>query len=262
MARRINPNRRNSSYKTGAKPLLKDQKHFDYRVRTLAKKAATSPTELSELVRQSNSIARKANSRLLQLERAGRDKWAYEAAYNWLSSHTNKKTKVRFKMVSARTDIDYIKYQLYAMNRFLQAESSTVQGQEAIEERQYQGFINSQYIHSADGTNRFADLPEADVKNFLSMLGSSTDFREFIKKGYNERVTGDQGNQYGSGNFVDILRGAFFELNYSASYIQELFAQYQIFENSTSDNPEGISFSEMLDILKGYTTLEKVLGKG
>lgn len=248
--------------KTERKKQYREEKAFYARTSRLYKQAKDSPTAMNELVRWSNTLARKANKRLLSLERAGKDRWAYESAANWLhNTYQNDLKKNRFKMVSSKLTPKQIQLQMLAIQRFLNQESSTVAGQEAIMERQYEMFVSSHNISGPGTANPFASLPKQDVKDFLYILGSSSDMREFIKAGYKATIGSEAGTQYTSGNIVDILRGAYFELGYDSTFIQEIFARYQLLQNAPiNETPKGgLGFTDMLEILKGTTTLEEVL---
>lgn len=86
-----------------------------------------SNEELAELNKLRRKLAKRANSRLLSLERAGIEYGAYAQAAHYLSQVVSPGRKLRFSEVTALPLKD-LRQQLYEIERFLNAQTSTVGG--------------------------------------------------------------------------------------------------------------------------------------
>lgn len=131
-----------------------------------------SEAELAELNKLRRKLAKRANSRLLSLERAGIEYGAYAQAAHYLSQVVSPGRKLRFSEVAALPLKD-LRQQLYEIERFLNAQTSTVGGV-----RRYR----SQVYATAAARYKFdtGTISEADYLTFVS----SQAFQVAKKQGY------------------------------------------------------------------------------
>lgn len=131
-----------------------------------------SEAELSELNKLRRKLAKRANSRLLALERAGIEYGAYAQAAAYLSQVIEPGRKLRFSE-RPKLPLKELRQQLYEMERFLNAQTSTVGGV-----RKYQ----SQVYATAAARYNFdtGTITEADYLAFVS----SQAFQIAKKQGY------------------------------------------------------------------------------
>lgn len=131
-----------------------------------------SNEELAELNKLRRKLAKRANSRLLSLERAGIEYGAYAQAAHYLSQVVSPGRKLRFSEAAALPLKD-LRQQLYEMERFLNAQTSTVGG---VHKYQSQVYATAAARYKFDtGT-----ISEADYLNFVS----SQAFQVAKKQGY------------------------------------------------------------------------------
>lgn len=131
-----------------------------------------SEAELAELNKLRRKLAKRANSRLLSLERAGIEYGAYAQAAHYLSQVVSPGRKLRFSEAAALPLKD-LRQQLYEMERFLNAQTSTVGG---VHKYQSQVYATAVARYNFDtGT-----ISEADYLNFVS----SQAFQVSKKQGY------------------------------------------------------------------------------
>lgn len=131
-----------------------------------------SDEELAELNKLRRKLAKRANSRLLSLERAGIEYGAYAQAAHYLSQVVSPGRKLRFSEVAALPLKD-LRQQLYEIERFLNAQTSTVGG---VHRYQSQVYATAAARYKFDtGT-----ISEADYLNFVS----SQAFQVAKKQGY------------------------------------------------------------------------------
>lgn len=131
-----------------------------------------SDEELAELNKLRRKLAKRANSRLLSLERAGIEYGAYAQAAHYLSQVVSPGRKLRFSEAAALPLKD-LRQQLYEMERFLNAQTSTVGG---VHRYQSQVYATAAARYKFDtGT-----ISEADYLNFVS----SQAFQVAKKQGY------------------------------------------------------------------------------
>lgn len=131
-----------------------------------------SDAELAELNKLRRKLAKRANSRLLALERAGIEYGAYAQAAAYLSQIVEPGRKLRFSE-RPKLPLKELRQQLYEMERFLSAQTSTVGGV-----RKYQ----SQVYATAAARYNFdkGTVTEADYLAFVS----SQSFQVAKKQGY------------------------------------------------------------------------------
>lgn len=131
-----------------------------------------SDEELAELNKLRRKLAKRANSRLLSLERAGIEYGAYAQAAHYLSQVVSPGRKLRFSEAAALPLKD-LRQQLYEMERFLNAQTSTVGG---VHKYQSQVYATAAARYKFDtGT-----ISEPDYLNFVS----SQAFQVAKKQGY------------------------------------------------------------------------------
>lgn len=131
-----------------------------------------SNEELAELNKLRRKLAKRANSRLLSLERAGIEYGAYAQAAHYLSQVVAPGRKLRFSEAAALPLKD-LRQQLYEMERFLNAQTSTVGG---VHKYQSQVYATAAARYNFDT----GAISEADYLNFVS----SQAFQVSKKQGY------------------------------------------------------------------------------
>lgn len=131
-----------------------------------------SEAELAELNKLRRKLAKRANSRLLSLERAGIEYGAYAQAAHYLSQVVSPGRKLRFSEAAALPLKD-LRQQLYEMERFLNAQTSTVGG---VHKYQSQVYATAAARYNFDT----GAISEADYLNFVS----SQAFQVSKKQGY------------------------------------------------------------------------------
>lgn len=131
-----------------------------------------SDEELTELNKLRRKLAKRANSRLLSLERAGIEYGAYAQAEHYLSQVVSPGRKLRFSEAAALPLKD-LRQQLYEMERFLNAQTSTVGG---VHKYQSQVYATAAARYNFDT----GAISEADYLNFVS----SQAFQISKKQGY------------------------------------------------------------------------------
>lgn len=234
----------------------RDQRYYS-RIHWLQQQAEKgNQVAIEALVRQSNSLQEQANRRLRSLESKGMTRWAYKNAQNWISTSFDT-DKIRFKRVNTKTEPKAIALQMYAMNRFMNYQTSTVRGQRAVERFQYERFVTSTKFGEH---NPFKNQPKEQVQEFLRFLGSSDDIRNLLQYGQSGVLPGDAGARFGSGNIVDILYGSFTEFSGRTDKILEAFSLFQNFQNDVPGALE-IGFIEMLDMIENNLTAEQAIAK-
>lgn len=131
-----------------------------------------SEAELAELNKLRRKLAKRANSRLLSLERAGIEYGAYAQAAHYLSQVVSPGRKLRFSEAAALPLKD-LRQQLYEMERFLNAQTSTVGG---VRKYQTQIYATAAARYNFDT----GSVTEADYLAFVS----SQSFQVSKKQGY------------------------------------------------------------------------------
>lgn len=131
-----------------------------------------SEAELAELNKLRRKLAKRANNRLLSLERAGIEYGAYAQAAHYLSQVVAPGRKLRFSEAAALSLKD-LRQQLYEIERFLNAQTSTLGGVHKFQSHVYQ---------TAAATYGFdvGTVTEADYLSFVS----SQAFQVAKKQGY------------------------------------------------------------------------------
>lgn len=124
---------------------------------------------LEELDRMRRKLAKRANARLLSLERAGRDYWAYDIAQRYLSARNRRRFSERAFKGSARNAVR----ELEEIVSFLNSASSTITGSKAIEDK-----IKSSFARK--GVN-VSDLGSRDFFDFLDWYNSDKRGRSKIQ---------------------------------------------------------------------------------
>lgn len=164
-----------------------------YRVRKLADAAehyvAGSKNwkpEYDELMLYNKRLARLANSRLRALKKAGKDYYAYDSAISF-TDRMYGTTRYKETLESPQD----VKRQILSMQRFLNFETSTVEGHLAVEERRRTKFRQL----FRDITD---DVSDTELDNFLRFLGTAP-----------LRTTIYESGQGGSGTLVDLIRGQY-----------------------------------------------------
>lgn len=97
-------------------------------INKLIRQARTNPTALSKLRAYNMRLAKRANQRLLRLERADFAYFAYDRAVHFTQTELGRN---RFS-ANASLDYDTLRLQVKELETFLSAETSTVSGQRKI----------------------------------------------------------------------------------------------------------------------------------
>lgn len=119
------------------------------------------------LMNYNYTASKKANARLLALERADRDVYAYDRAITYVSSEYGRN---RFPTAKHyfESDVRQLRDQLLNINRFLESKTSTISGQKSLEKSKADAF-------RAKGIN----IPKGQERRFLEFLGSDA-FEELM----------------------------------------------------------------------------------
>lgn len=122
-----------------------------------------------ELDAMRRKLAKRANARLLSLERAGRDYWAYDIAQQYLSARNRRRFSERAFKGSERNAVR----ELEEIISFLNSASSTITGSKAIEAK-----IKSSFAEK--GVN-VTELGSRDFFDFLDWYNSDKRGRSKIQ---------------------------------------------------------------------------------
>lgn len=122
-----------------------------------------------ELDRMRRKLAKRANARLLSLERAGRDYWAYDIAQQYLNARNRRRFSERGFKGSERNVIR----ELEEIISFLNSASSTITGSKSIEAK-----IKSSFARK--GVN-VSDFESRDFFDFLDWYNSDKRGRSKIQ---------------------------------------------------------------------------------
>lgn len=109
---------------------------------------------LEELDRMRRKLAKRANARLLSLERAGRDYWAYDIAQQYLNARNRRRFSERGFKGSERNAVR----ELEEIISFLNSASSTITGSKAIENKIKSNFAEKGVNVSELGSRDFFDF--------------------------------------------------------------------------------------------------------
>lgn len=137
---------------------------------TLRAKAKLGDNEaLEELVERNKALAKKANSALRRLEKAGFTRYAYDRAISYTESEfgMNRFTTSRQKLPW----IEDLQINIQEMSTFLSSKSSTISGNKAIDKSIVDAF-------RAKGVN----IPKGQENEFIDLIASD-DFQT-LKKTY------------------------------------------------------------------------------
>lgn len=143
-----------------------------------------SDSEMQELQETRRRLAKRANSRLLRLERAGLDTThVYKTTMNYLLDDGRMRFSER-----RNVDIRTLKSDLAELGAFLKAKTSTVGGYRAYE-RQVQKTLNEKYgIDSGEFDDFIAFMSSESAKRAMSQV--SSDFLvEFFDRASDAGVT-------------------------------------------------------------------------
>jgi len=161
-----------------------------YKIKKLAKGAdlylagsKNWQSEYNELALYNKRLARLANQRLRELKKAKKDYYAYDSAISFTDRMFGT-TRYKENLESPND----MKAQILSMQRFLNFETSTVEGHKAVEIRRRDKF-----------RQLFPDVRQAtddELDAFLRFLGKSP-----------VRTTIFESGKGGSGTLVDLIRG-------------------------------------------------------
>lgn len=136
-----------------------------------------------EMKRQAvSSLAKRANQRLRELENAGRTQYAYSYAQKYAGT----KDKPRYPENAGKLSAHKLEYALRELERFLNAESSTLTGLKKIDAKVVQSFEDSG-IHIVNKTQFFNFLSSKQFKTLCKMVDSDQiieDFTQAMDDGY------------------------------------------------------------------------------
>lgn len=125
-----------------------------------------------DLIRMTDSVTKLVNQRLRDLERHGYTYYAYnnpihftETMYEGRRFQTSKNIDYDWVMMSTQTQIGW---------KFLQMESSTVQGMHDIEQRRYENFVEQGLIDPDEMSRR-------RFRNFLKWVGTNDDVNTMVE---------------------------------------------------------------------------------
>lgn len=181
---------------------------------------------LRQLQVENRRLAKIANRRMLELEKADRAYYAYDAAVFFTENTYGKK---RFSTSQKKLSTPKLLFQqLTEMTLFINRESSTVKGQKEIENRRIQTL---EYSYGY----KFKDRSSA--VEFLKFLGNKS--VSSITKGLTRKYSGD---------ITDIIYGAFEHEDFDKSEAIRKFEAYQAGE---------LYYDELVEYLDNFNTLKR-----
>lgn len=153
----------------------------------------TQKALLPDLNEMRARLAKNANQRLRELEKANLDFYAYDRVADYLRTHRPEVETVRFSQsvnyLSGKKNEAALKAEIAKLQDFLTSESSTVAGQKAIEARRIATFGNWKPSSAKNRKNyKGIDLSrEASTKQFYRFLNSET-FKKLRKSFSSEQI--------------------------------------------------------------------------
>lgn len=175
-------------------------------LRRLRTKAARGDKRaLKTLYAENRRLAKIANRRLLELEKANMNYYAYDAATFFTEQTYGKK---RFSTSERKLNSPKLLFQqLSEMTLFVSRESSTVKGQKAIEDRR---------IAALEDVWGYEFEDRSSAVEFLKFLGNKS--VSSVIKGLTRKYSGD---------ITDIIHGAFEHPDFDKSEALRKFEAYQ-----------------------------------
>lgn len=175
-------------------------------LRRLRTKAARGDKKaLKTLYAENRRLAKIANRRLLELEKAKMDYYAYDGATFFTEQTYGKK---RFSTSKIKLNSPKLLYQqLSEMTLFINRESSTVRGQMAIEDRR---------LATLEAVWGYKFKNRSSAVEFLKFLGNKSVSK--VVKGLTRKYSGD---------ITDIIHGAFEHPDFDKSEALRKFEAYQ-----------------------------------
>lgn len=143
-----------------------------------------------ELNRLGEKLAKRANQRMLRLERAtsaiSGESYASYGAYVNYAVPALTEGRSRFEENVSKMNIHTLQSRILALQKFLNAESSTVSGQRAIEKRRIETFSSGKWgrgRYSVGELGLARKLGSASNREFYEFLNSSQ-FQQLLRLGY------------------------------------------------------------------------------
>ena len=158
---------------------------------------------LNKALQLNNQLAKKANRKLLALERAKRTDYMYPRIEEFTNNYLERKPwrKPRFTTSKKKlSDIDTLEQQLREMNTFIKSESSTARGQKKLEKKmissieeklgrkidkkeEFLSFLKSGYMDSAKKflpSDTVADIVSESLDKGLSAKDIEKEFDDYM----------------------------------------------------------------------------------
>lgn len=186
--------------------------------------------EYTELSIYNKRLARLANSRLRALKKAGKDYYAYDVAQSF-TERAYGTTRYKEKLADPKA----IKLQILSMQRFLNYETSTVEGHMLVEERRRDKFRQLYPSINASDT---------ELDGFLRFLGNAP-----------LRSTIFEAGKAISGGMVDLIRGQYFAGD--AEKRQEMLNMFERYRRTHESQAIGmqwttydLGYDELVEYLK------------
>ena len=150
----------------------------------------------SELRNEVEKLAKRANVRIKELERQD----LYTSAYQALEKQVNTKgierrddDTLRFSRATANKNVNELRSELSALQKFLTARTSTKTGFQELTEEGYQHF-NEKY-DSELTREEYDDLWNTEIKSFIDKVGGSDEVVKLVVKDIKKGMTIDEINQ-------------------------------------------------------------------
>lgn len=138
---------------------------------------------MTDIYAERRKLAKRANQRLLRLERAGKARFAYDSARAFIENiYGEKQGKVRFSesLQKSRTKRS-IQHEINVLNEFLSMPTSTVKGQEKLKNKSFDTLVkNFAKRHEDDG--RTLDLSTVGKREDLVRFLESEAFKHLAEK--------------------------------------------------------------------------------
>lgn len=189
--------------------------------------------EYKELSTYNRKLARLSNQRLRELKKAGKDYYAYDSAQAF-TERAYGTTRFKDKLTEPRD----MKMQILAMQRFLNYETSTVEGHLAVEERRRTKF-REMFPEMND-----MNISDTELNGFLRFLGSAPLRSTIFEAG---KVT--------SGGLVDLIRGQYFSDDADKrEEMMKMFERYRLTHESSAIGQSwttyDLGYDELIEYLK------------
>lgn len=144
---------------------------------------ATDKAKKKQLTKNQELLAKRAkaaNRKLVALEKKGVNSPALQIAKKWLAENTN---RTRFSTNPAKMDYKEVQRELYRVNAFINAKSSTMSGDKKIKNKRNKTFVEKKGFDKSVITDEFYNVFKTDIYSLLQRKLYSDQIVEAMSKG-------------------------------------------------------------------------------